>query len=170
MKKIIIFLTAGMLWISTTLAGELITCFTPGEKCTDLIVKQIDEAKKSIYIQAYGFTSQPIIEAVANAKNRGLVVKIILDKVNETEQQGNGAKYLRSKNIEVLIDNKVAIAHNKIMVIDERNIITGSFNFTKSAQDRNAENVLIILDDSIVANKYITNWEKRATFSRKLKD
>jgi phosphatidylserine/phosphatidylglycerophosphate/cardiolipin synthase-like enzyme len=170
MKKIIIFLTAGMLWISTTLAGELITCFTPGEKCTDLIVKQIDEAKKSIYIQAYGFTSQPIIEAVANAKNRGLVVKIILDKVNETEQQGNGAKYLRSKNIEVLIDNKVAIAHNKIMVIDERNIITGSFNFTKSAQDRNAENVLIILDDSTVANKYITNWEKRATFSRKLKD
>ena len=170
MKKIIIFLTAGMLWISTTLAGELITCFTPGEKCTDLIVKQIDEAKKSIYIQAYGFTSQPIIEAVANAKNRGLVVKIILDKVNETEQQGNGAKYLRSKNIEVLIDNKVAIAHNKIMVIDERNIITGGFNFTKSAQDRNAENVLIILDDSTVANKYITNWEKRATFSRKLKD
>jgi phosphatidylserine/phosphatidylglycerophosphate/cardiolipin synthase-like enzyme len=109
MKKFIIFLTLGMLWVSATLAGELITCFTPGEKCTDLIVKQIDEAKKSIYVQAYGFTSQPIIEAVGNAKVRGLEVKVILDKVNETEKQGNGAKYLRSKNIEVLIDNKVAI-------------------------------------------------------------
>ena len=145
MKKITIFLTLGMLWASATLAGELITCFTPGEKCTDLIVKQIDEAKKSIYVQAYGFTSPPIIEAVGNAKGRGLEVKVILDKVNETEKQGNGAKYLRSKNIEVLIDNKVAIAHNKVMVIDEKNIITGSFNFTKSAQDRKASTRLSAL-------------------------
>jgi phosphatidylserine/phosphatidylglycerophosphate/cardiolipin synthase-like enzyme len=170
MKKLVIFILSGMLWVSAALAGELITCFTPGEKCTDIIVKQIDEAKKSIYVQAYGFTSQSIIEAVGNAKVRGLEVKVILDKVNETEKQGNGAKYLRSKNIEVLIDNKVAIAHNKVMVIDNKNIITGSFNFTKSAQDRNAENVLIILDDQTVAKKYITNWEKRATFSRKLKE
>ena len=170
MKKLVIFILSGMLWVSVTLAGELITCFTPGEKCTDIIVKQIDEAKKSIYVQAYGFTSQSIIEAVGNAKVRGLEVKVILDKVNETEKQGNGAKYLRSKNIDVLIDNKVAIAHNKVMVIDDKNIITGSFNFTKSAQDRNAENVLIILDDQTVAKKYIANWEKRATFSRKLKE
>ena len=52
MKKLIIFLISGMLWVSAALTGELITCFTPGEKCTDLIVKQIDEAKKSIYDQA----------------------------------------------------------------------------------------------------------------------
>jgi phosphatidylserine/phosphatidylglycerophosphate/cardiolipin synthase-like enzyme len=170
MIRLIIFIVSGILLVSSTLAGELITCFTPGEKCTDLIVKQIDEAKKSIYVQAYGFTSQPIIEAVGNAKVRGLEVKVILDKVNETEKQGNGAKYLRGKNIDVLIDSKVAIAHNKVMVIDGKNIITGSFNFTKSAQDRNAENVLIILDDSTVAKKYITNWEKRAAVSRKLKE
>jgi phosphatidylserine/phosphatidylglycerophosphate/cardiolipin synthase-like enzyme len=170
MTRLIIFLVSGILWVSATLAAELITCFTPGEKCTDLIVKQIDEAKKSIYVQAYGLTSQPIIEAVGNAKSRGLEVKVILDKVNETEKQGNGAKYLRSKNIDVLIDNKVAIAHNKVMVIDDKNIITGSFNFTKSAQDKNAENVLIILDDQNVAKKYIANWEKRADVSRKLKE
>ena len=170
MNRLIIFLLSGMLWASAALASELVTCFTPGEKCTDLIVKQIAEAKKSIYVQAYGFTSQPIIEAVGNAKVRGLEVKIILDKVNETEKQGNGAKYLRSKNIDVLIDNKVAIAHNKVMVIDNKNIITGSFNFTKSAQDRNAENVLIILDDQTIAKKYIANWEKRAAVSKKLKE
>ena len=168
--RLTILVLSGMLCASATLAGELITCFTPGAKCTDLIVKQIDEAKKSIYVQAYGFTSPPIIEAVGNAKGRGLEVKVILDKVNEIEKQGNGAKYLRSKNIEVLIDNKVAIAHNKVMVIDDKNIITGSFNFTKSAQDRNAENVLIILDDLTVAKKYITNWEKRAAVSKQLKE
>jgi phosphatidylserine/phosphatidylglycerophosphate/cardiolipin synthase-like enzyme len=63
MTRLIIFIVSGMLWVSASLAGELITCFTPGEKCTDLIVKQIDEAKKSIYVQAYGFTSPPIKEA-----------------------------------------------------------------------------------------------------------
>jgi hypothetical protein len=50
LMRLIIFIVSGILWVSTTLAGELITCFTPGEKCTDLIVKQIDEAKKSIYV------------------------------------------------------------------------------------------------------------------------
>ena len=81
MTRLIIFIISGMLWVSSTLAGELITCFTPGEKCTDLIVKQIDEAKKSIYVQAYGFTSQPIIEAVGNAKSRGLEVKEERDQI-----------------------------------------------------------------------------------------
>ena len=170
MRRLIILIVFATLWVSSTLAVELVTCFTPGEKCTDLIVKQIEEAKKSIYVQAYGFTSLPIIEAVGAAKERGLEVKVILDKVNETDKQGNGAKYLKSKNIDLLIDDKVAIAHNKVIVIDDKNIITGSFNFTKSAQDRNAENVLIILNDLTVAKKYIANWEKRATVSRKIKE
>jgi phosphatidylserine/phosphatidylglycerophosphate/cardiolipin synthase-like enzyme len=56
------------------------------------------------------------------------------------------------------------------MVIDGKNIITGSFNFTKSAQDRNAENVLIILDDPIIAKKYIANWERRSALSRNIKE
>jgi phosphatidylserine/phosphatidylglycerophosphate/cardiolipin synthase-like enzyme len=88
--------------------------------------------------------------------------------VNETKQ-GDGARYLTAKDIKILIDSKVAIAHNKVMVIDGKNIITGSFNFTKSAQDRNAENVLIILDEPIIAKKYIINWEKRAAESRVIK-
>jgi len=167
MKKI--FFVLFILLSKPILASELLTCFTPGENCTDLIVKQINQSKTSIYIQAYGFTSKPIIEAVANAKSRGVEVKMILDKVNETKQ-GDGARYLKSKDIEILIDNKVAIAHNKVMIIDGKNIITGSFNFTKSAQDKNAENVLIILDEPTIAKKYIINWEKRAGLSRDIKE
>jgi phosphatidylserine/phosphatidylglycerophosphate/cardiolipin synthase-like enzyme len=134
----------------------------------------IEQTKRPTWTLSSNNTVRQALQLMADknigAKGRGLEVKVILDKVNETEKQGNGAKYLRSKNIEVLIDNKVAIAHNKVMVIDDKNIITGSFNFTKSAQDRNAENVLIILDDSIVAKKYITNWEKRAAVSKQLKE
>ena len=166
MKKIIFVFF--ILLSKPLLASELVTCFTPGENCTDLIVKQINQAKTSVYVQAYGLTSKPIIEAIANAKSRGIEIKMILDKVNETKQ-GEGARYLTAKDIEILIDSKVAIAHNKVMVIDGKNTITGSFNFTKSAQDRNAENVLIILDEPIIAKKYIINWEKRAAESRVIK-
>jgi len=167
MKKII--LVFFILLSKPLFASELVTCFTPGENCTDLIVKQINQAKISVYVQAYGLTSKPIIESIANAKSRGIEIKMILDKVNETKQ-GEGARYLTGKDIEILIDNKVAIAHNKVMVVDGKNIITGSFNFTRSAQDRNAENVLIILDDPITAKKYISNWEKRAAASRGIKE
>mgnify|MGYP003332826027 CR=1 FL=1 len=167
MKKLI--LVFFILLSKPLLASELITCFTPGENCTDLIVKQINQAKTSVYVQAYGFTSKPIIDAIAKGKSRGIEIKMILDKTNETKQ-GDGARYLISKDIKILIDSKVAIAHNKVMIIDEKNVITGSFNFTRSAQDRNAENVLIILDDPIIAKKYIANWERRAAVSRNIKE
>jgi phosphatidylserine/phosphatidylglycerophosphate/cardiolipin synthase-like enzyme len=66
-------------------------------------------------------------------------VNVILDRVNEQDRLNHG--------IDPLIDDRVVIAHNKIMVIDDRNVITGSFNFTRAAQ-RNAENVLFfVIDD-----------------------
>jgi phosphatidylserine/phosphatidylglycerophosphate/cardiolipin synthase-like enzyme len=51
----------------------------------------------------------------------------------------------------------MAIAHNKVMVIDSRTVITGSFNFTKAAEESNAENLLVI-DDAELAKKYTQNW------------
>ena len=66
--------------------------------------------------------------------------------------------------IRTLIDDKHAIAHNKIMVIDQETVITGSFNFTKAAEDRNAENLLVIRDKDLAA-KYIENWKKHAEHS-----
>jgi len=53
------------------------------------------------------------------------------------------------------------IAHNKVMIIDRKKVITGSFNFTNAADNRNAENVLLI-EDSELAATYIDNWKNRA--------
>lgn len=57
----------------------------------------------------------------------------------------------------VLIDAKHAIAHNKVIVIDGETVLTGSFNFTKAAQDKNAENLLILHDRKLAA-QYAENW------------
>ena len=73
---------------------------------------------------------------------------------------------LRAEQIEVGIDKVPGIAHNKVMIIDKRKVITGSFNFTSAADSRNAENVIII-DDTIVAKQYQQNWNNRKQKSMK---
>jgi phosphatidylserine/phosphatidylglycerophosphate/cardiolipin synthase-like enzyme len=147
-------------------AIELSACFVPDEDCTARIVRAIDAAKSELRVQAYGFTSVPIIQAVVSAKQRGVEVKIILDKSSE-QKQYTAATFLKNHGIEPLIDDKVAIAHNKVMELDRRNVITGSFNFTTAAQQRNAENVLFVLDAPKLAEAYARNWQRRAEQSRR---
>ena len=150
-------------------AAEIRTCFTPGQDCTGMIVDQVDRATARVLVQAYGMTSEPIMQALAQAKRRGVDVRVLLDKSNEQERY-SAATFLLNQGIAVLIDDKVAIAHNKVMVIDDAHVITGSFNFTKSAQERNAENVLIIRQYPDLARTYAENWRNRAAVSRPYED
>ncbi len=137
--------------------------FSPSGGCTEACVAAIDGAKKTIYVQAYSFTSAPIAQALVNARTRGVAVKLILDKSQKTEHYSE-ADFAAHAGIPVWIDSKHAIAHNKIMVIDEAVVITGSFNFTKAAESNNAENMLVIHDKAL-AHRYLTNWEEHLAHS-----
>ena len=88
---------------------------------------------------------------------RGVDVRVILDKSQRTEKYSS-ADFLHNMGIPVVIDARHAIAHNKVMVIDGETVITGSFNFTKAAEEHNAENMLVIRDRAI-AEKYASNWD-----------
>jgi len=134
-------------------------CFTPGQDCTHQITNHIAKAEHSILVQAYNFTSKDIADALIKAKKKGVKIKVILDK-SQRSQKYSLLHYIVNAGIPVWIDTKPAIAHNKIMIIDGKEVITGSFNFTDSAQKRNAEN-LVFITDSKLAQKYIENWEKR---------
>ncbi len=132
-------------------------CFTPPENCTDRINEAIGEARRSIHVQAYSFTSAPIAKALLQAKKRGVRVEVILDKSNRKDKYST-ADFLANQGIPAFIDDEHAIAHNKVMIIDGEIVITGSFNFTKAAEERNAENVLLI-NDKVLASRYLANWE-----------
>jgi phosphatidylserine/phosphatidylglycerophosphate/cardiolipin synthase-like enzyme len=140
------------------------TCFTPGQDCEGLIVAEIQAARSAILLQAYSFTSKPIAAALMQAKRRGVDVRAVLDKSQRTERY-SGATFLADAGIPVVIDEKPAIAHNKVMVIDGATVITGSFNFTRAAQERNAENVFVIRGDREIARRYAENWQSRARAS-----
>src|SRR5262249_381666 len=75
--------------------------------------------------------------------------------------------FLEHADVRVLIDAQHAIAHNKIMIIDGQVIITGSFNFTKAAEQNNAEN-LVVLHNPAIAEQYVLNWEAHAAHSNLL--
>ena len=134
-------------------------CFTPHGNCTFQIVNAISQAKHQILVQAYSFTSAPIAKALVDAKNSGVDVKIILDKSQVTAKY-SATTFFTNHGIKPSIDYKPAIAHNKVMIIDNDTVVSGSFNFTKAAQEKNAENLLIIHDAGL-AKKYIANWQNR---------
>jgi phosphatidylserine/phosphatidylglycerophosphate/cardiolipin synthase-like enzyme len=138
--------------------------FSPKGGATEAVVSAIEKAKKSINVQAYSFTSAPIAKALVDAHKRGVAVNVILDKSQKSERYSS-ADFLAHAGISVLIDSKHAIAHNKIMIVDGKIVITGSFNFTKSAEESNAENLLVI-SDSDFALRYLQNWEDHKTHSQ----
>jgi phosphatidylserine/phosphatidylglycerophosphate/cardiolipin synthase-like enzyme len=137
--------------------------FSPHGGCTDAIVKEISKAKSEILVQAYSFTSKEIAKALVDAHKRGVHVETILDKSNKSKKY-SAADFTHNMGIPTFIDAEHAIAHNKIMVIDKETVITGSFNFTKAAEERNAENVLILKNKEL-AKIYIDNWKKHRSHS-----
>ena len=90
-------------------------------------------------------------------------VEALLDKSQKSERY-TSATFLKNAGIPTYIDDKHAIAHNKIMVIDQETVITGSFNFTKAAEEKNAENVLVIKSKEL-AKIYMENWNKHKEHS-----
>lgn len=144
-------------------------CFVPGKRCFDKIVEGIEGARSNIRVQAYGFTSTRVLDALAAAKLRGIIVEAVIDKSNLRQQSGtseNGPARLAFLGIPVWIDYRPAIAHSKIIIIDQHLVIGGSANYTKAAETRNAENVLFI-DSADIAGRFLDNWEARRDVSQR---
>ena len=118
--------------------GSIEVAFSPNGGGAAMIIKAIGEAKKSIKVQAYSFTNADIAKALVDAKKRGVEVRIVLDKSQETEKYSS-ATFFANAGLPVRIDDDFAIAHSKVMILDDEHVITGSFNFTKAAEEKNGE-------------------------------
>jgi phosphatidylserine/phosphatidylglycerophosphate/cardiolipin synthase-like enzyme len=139
--------------------------FSPKGGCTEAVVRELDAAKRTVFVQAYSFTSKEIAVALDNAKARGVVVHVILDKSNLKENTYSDADFVAHHGISVLVDSQHSIAHNKVMIIDSQVVITGSFNFTTQAEHSNAENLLVI-HDPVLAERYLGNWHDHEAHSQ----
>jgi len=140
----------------TQLNGNVQVYFSPHGGATEAIVSELGKAKSEILVQAYSFTSKEIAKGLVDAHKRGVHVEMILDRSNRSDRYGAG-DFTAHMGIPTYIDAEHQIAHNKIMIIDKNVVITGSFNFTRAAEEKNAENLLIIRSKEL-AKVYIDNW------------
>ena len=140
--------------------------FSPGGGCESRIVEELSSAKKNIRIQMYIFTSKRIAEVLGKAAKRGVKVDVILDKSQEKATYGPW-RVLRRDGVRVYFDREHDTANNKIAIVDSRAVITGSYNFTKAAEDKNAENILILKNADDVIDSYIENFERHLEHAKK---
>ena len=140
--------------------GTIEAAFSPHGGGAGIIIKAVSEAKKTIKVQAYSFTNADIAKALVDAAKKGVEVRIVLDKSQETEKYSS-ATFFVNAGLPVRIDDDFAIAHSKVMIIDEETVVTGSFNFTKAAEERNGENVLVLRGNKELAALYLQNWQWR---------
>ena len=138
-------------------------CFSPGGHCADQVIHEIGTAKKSIYVRAYSFTHPGIAQALADAEHRGVDVEVILDKSNLSGRYSE-AGLIAHAGVKTYIDSRHPIAHDKVVVIDQLEVVTGSFNFTRQADEKNAENLLVIRSASLAA-QYNGDWQAHKAHS-----
>lgn len=142
-----------------------IVYFSPKGGCAQAIIEEVGMARKSIFVQAYSFTYEPIAEALIEAHKRGVRIGVVMGR-GKIGERGSQVGLLFRNGIPVRIDGHVI--HSKVIIIDEEVVITGSFNFSKEAEERNVEN-LLILRDKVLAQKYIGNFREREELSEKYK-
>jgi phosphatidylserine/phosphatidylglycerophosphate/cardiolipin synthase-like enzyme len=142
--------------------------FSPKGGCMDAVVRELAKARHEVLVQAYSFTSDPITLALVEAKKRGAQVDILLDRSNEQESYSD-LHVLLEQGLAPLIDSNHAIAHNKIIIIDKRTVITGSYNFTNQAEHENAENLLIIKGNRELLQHYRENFLAHKSHSQQPK-
>jgi phosphatidylserine/phosphatidylglycerophosphate/cardiolipin synthase-like enzyme len=141
------------------LSKNLEIYFAPDMDIQKRLLARINHAKDSIYFLAYAFTNQQISKALVAAHNRGVDVKGVFDKAQNNYQKYSQYRYLKSKGIPVKLDKNRYKLHHKVMIIDSKTVVVGSYNFTHRANNANAENVIII-KDSDIASQYIGEFEK----------
>jgi phosphatidylserine/phosphatidylglycerophosphate/cardiolipin synthase-like enzyme len=131
--------------------------FTPPSGAGKELVQWIDQARQEVLVQAYGFTHNAIAQALLRAHARGVKVMVLLDQKSQSTNQ-YVIDLLQGQKVSLKYDGRHAIAHNKVMVIDHSVVVTGSFNFTNSADSRNAENLLVLRSEGL-AERYRSNWQ-----------
>jgi len=140
-------------------------CFTPFHPCNEFILDLLNNAQRSIKVQAYGMSNCAIIRALVDAKKRGVEVTILLDKGALLSKYNFILFDLHKSGIPFLIDYQTGIAHNKLIIVDDEYVETGSFNYYQDIEKINAENLLIIKSKNLVPY-YVANFDKLKNLSK----
>jgi len=136
--------------------------FSPEGSAQKLVQETIASAKHDIQILAYAFQAPDIMQALVAAKNRGVNVRVVVDKKrNKGKTSKKAMDFVTSNGVELRTNDHFHIHHDKVIIVDGSTVETGSFNFAPSAETANSENVVVIRDMPEVAKQYVAHWQSR---------
>jgi len=156
MKKIVIFSVVAVLLFSYSVHGQISVYFSPNGGCERAVIDKIGEARSQILVAIYTFTDTDIANALVSAKNKGVRIQVFMDKSQAGGSYSRG-DLLASNGIPVKYSTGAGLMHNKFAVIDTAVVVTGSFNWTVSAEEKNAENLLVIKSPEL-AKQYLKEF------------
>lgn len=149
-------------------------CFSPQGKCSALILREIDQAKKELLVAVYAFTHDELANALVQAKKRGVTVQVVIDREFDAGNDRSKGKFFEAQKIPLRRlsglrpagqDKDAGLMHQKFAVIDRRIVFTGSYNWTRSADSSNDENLLLFRDAGPLAEEYrkafLNLWERK---------
>lgn len=127
--------------------------FTPSKECEDIIVYNIDHAKKSVDAAIYSINNKRIVAALKNAHRRGIKLRILTDRL-QAGAKSSKTLDLHREGINIRVNSRHKIEHNKFAVFDDNKVSTGSFNWTNPASEKNSENCLLISREQKTVEAY----------------
>ena len=150
-------------------------CFSPQGKCSAHILREIEQAKKELLVAVYAFTSDDLAAALVQAKKRGVSVQVIIDREYDATNEKSKGKFLESQKIPLrrvsggkanAVERDAGLMHQKFAVIDRKVVFTGSYNWTRAADNLNDENLLFFRDAGALAEEYrkafLGVWERKS--------
>ena len=144
--------------------GSLQAMFAPWDDVEAAVIDVVANSRRQVLVQAYLLTSKKIATTLVAAHRRGVDVRVLVDAGQLEKVPSSAANELSLAGVPVWLETRYQNAHNKVIVVDAdgpgATVITGSFNYTWTAQHKNAENILIARNNPALAARYAENWER----------
>lgn len=140
-------------------------CFSPEGTAQQVVLNTINPSKKSVRMMAYSFTSPEVVKALINAKKRGVDVRVVIDEkgnvCDKCKANKSAMNLLVNAEIPLRTVSKYKIMHDKVIITDDANVETGSYNFSSAANKSNSENAILITEVPELAKEYLQHWQSR---------
>ncbi|ALI99976.1 phospholipase D-like domain-containing protein [Rufibacter tibetensis] len=140
--------------------------FSPGEACLNAILESIGAATSSLKICVFTISDDRITNAILAAHRKGIKIQLLTDN-EKLFDKGSDIRQLVKAGIKVKVDNTANHMHHKFVVVDQTHVLTGSYNWTRSAALYNHENVVVISDAHVVAGfvkEFTRLWDEMSFF------
>lgn len=145
---------------------EVETFFSPDDGAVFKIVDLINGAKTRVDVLAYTITSDPISNALLRAAERGILVRGVVEG-SQINAMGSDVSAMISSGLDLRLDGNPNSMHHKVIIIDSSLVLLGSYNFTRSAEENNDENMMIVHDPAL-AEQFLIEFDRLFTYAHNL--